>query len=477
MANCRVLIFIVIMLSCLLTTQAAAAVDTGPDNSPTVAQAGSDTVTVTQTLQLNSETPGSIQVTTSADVSLKLKEFSLFVNESAKQVTVDGFRQTTAEDPIEGYKKYEWDGNTRSPSVIYYLNVNTTDGSQEYTTVDAGEWAIVKVPSIPYSWRASEEIEVVKNHEVAGPGVIKRGFAFLGEHEIRTRSANEQRFRLVIPEAANLTESPEAILDNVAYASKHLRVGARDKEVVMIAAPTSDEIQWAHGGTATGSIFWAQDTGKLDSPNNVWIHEYVHTRQGFERTDDFEWFAEGSAEYYAALFTLQQEQIGFEQFQRHLAQRETRYSNAILTNTKDSGFAQYAKGGLVAGRTDQQIRLLTNGSGSLTDIIRQLNADDKRISNAAFIRYVRLYSNDELESEVQAATTTSQSLAMWDTKGHAQAFGEEPHEVESPNTKKTEQDSNTEESNTKESNAWLRFIIALVAINGVVYTIFKIHNR
>lgn len=472
MAHGRVIVLIVIISTSLLTTPAAAVIGTESGESPKAPQASSNTVSLTQTLELTPETPGSIQVTTSADLTLKLKDFHLFVDQSAEQVELNGFVQTTAKDPVDGFDVYAWDGNTRSPSITYKLNVNNTDNRDRYQTVDAGEWAIVETPSIPYSWSASEEIEVTTVNRVAGPGVSKDGFTFLGEYSTVGANANDQRFQLVIPEAANLTEDPDAILDNIKYASDRLQVGGRDNKVIMIAAPSSNQLQWAHGGTAHDSIFWVQDSIKVDSPNNAWVHEYIHTRQNFNTTEDFEWFIEASAEYYAALYTLQQEQIGFKEFSRSLTEGHNRYGNVILTTTDHPSPAQYNKGGFVVGRTDQRIRNATNGSGSLTEIFKQLNNENKPVSNSDFLRYVDLYSTNKISSDVRSATTTSESMSMWDEKEHKQAFGWEPYEVES--SKGDESDKN---SDTQESIGVIIFIFVLIVINIIAYSASKVYNN
>lgn len=476
---CRLLlVFAIVIFGGLLITPAVAVADTGMGKSTPIAQAGSDAVTISQKLELTPETPGSIRVTETVDVTLKLKEFELFVPADGKKLKTDGFSRATAEDPMDGFKMYAWDGNTRSPSITYRLDVNSTRTSRGvrdqvgYETVDAGEWAIISTPGNGWGWTASEDIDVTTDRRIAGPGVVKDGFAFLGEHDIRMKSANGQRFRLVIPKAANLTESPAAILNNITYASRKLRVGERDEDVVMIAAPTPDGINWSHGGTAHDSVFWAIDEARLDHPGNTWIHEYVHTRQDFNQEKDFSWFVEGSAEYYAALYTLQQEQIGFQQFQKHFIITEPYQAKVALTNTKSASPPQYTKGGLVAAGADKRIRLATNGSVSLADIFRRLNSDNEPASNSDFIRYIGLYSNNAIESDVQAATTTSEIMSSWDKNEYTQAFGEEPHEMKSPDTGKTAQDSKT-----RESNGWLRFILALVAVNSIAYGIFKIYNR
>lgn len=438
----RVLVVVVILFSILLTAPAAGAIDTEVDNSPVAAQAGTTPVNITQTMELTPETPGAVRVTTTVDTPRELDEFILGVPESARLIDVDGFSRTTPDDPTEKERYDEevmvaWDQNTDAPSVTYEIDANKTNATlgseptEGYETVDTGDWALVRTPSTPHTWYGSKGIETSVNHQVAGPGVSTDEFTFLGDHEIRTRTVHGQHFRLVIPDAADLVESPTTILDNVAYASEQLQVGERDEEVVMIAAPTSEEFQWSHNGWASGSTFWVRDDSHIKSSNNVWIHEYVHTRQDFNATQDSNWFVEGSAEYYAALYTLQQEQSKFEWFENSLSRQAQKYDDVRLTETKAGARTQYEKGGLVAARTDQQIRLATNGTASLADIFERMNADTTSVSNEDFIEYVGMYGTDELASDVRAATTTSQSMSMWDRDGHKQAFGEEPYPPQS----------------------------------------------
>lgn len=202
---------------------------------------------------------------------------------------------------------------------------------------------------------------------------------------------------------------------------------------------------------------------KINSPRNPWLHEYIHTRQNINTTNNSDWFIEGSAYYYAGMFTLQQGKITYQQFQQYLNISETLGRGAILTNIEaEHADPQNTKGRLVAGRTDQRIRLATNGSASLSDIFRRMNAANESISNADFIKYVGSYGDNETKSYIQTATTTRKPVTMWNKKEHKQAFGEIPHESE---------------ASTKELDGVSIFIMVLIAVNAVAYSVVRIRRR
>ena len=109
MDHSRVVVFVIIIFASLVISPTGVAADTAHETSAPIGQTSSTTVPITQQLQLNPETTGSIHVTTSVDVTLKLKQFGLYINDSAQRVTVDGFSRVNTEDSIAGYDRYEWD--------------------------------------------------------------------------------------------------------------------------------------------------------------------------------------------------------------------------------------------------------------------------------------------------------------------------------------------------------------------------------
>jgi PGF-CTERM protein len=252
--------------------------------------------------------------------------------------------------------------------------------------------------------------------------------AFLGDYELRTHTAHGQQFRLLIPQAADLEAEPAAIFESLASASDRLRVGDRDEDIFMVAAPT-DEVDWAVRGLQLGdSDFWVRDTERLDTPANNWIHEYVHTRQEYETATDSRWFTEGSATYYAALLTLEQQRIGFDRFQRFIATGEDQpQSDAVLSEPDTwENYANYRKGALIAGGLDRQIRLATEQEASLATVFRALNRHDGTVDATTFAGYIERVAGEQTAREAIGATTTDNLIPMWTADEHAAAFGQRP---------------------------------------------------
>ena len=115
-----------------------------------------------------------------------------------------------------------------------------------------------------------------------------------------------------------MREAPRSVLDSLADASNALRVGDRDDEVFVVAAPTSG-VQWGVRGYQTGeSDLWVRDVEPVDSAENPWVHEYVHTRQDFALDPEMRWFREASASYYAALLTYEQGRVPYDGFSQRI---------------------------------------------------------------------------------------------------------------------------------------------------------------
>jgi len=385
---------------------------------------------LTSTLDRTAERTGEITATSSVRIPDRVTELTLRIPEEATVVETEGFSENT-----EG--NYAWDERTDDPSVTFRVPADErvdSDGplaeEGELLFTEADEWALVKIPSVGASWRftGGGEMTVDRRTRIDGPGVAGERMAFLGQYNEHSHTAHGQQFRLIVPHAAALEESPETVFESLSHASDRLRVGERDDEVFMIAAPT-EGVEWGVSGLQGGSAdMWVGDDERVDTPTNVWVHEYVHARQDYETTDETRWFTEASATYYAALFTLEEGRISFEEFRRYLADGEVEpQSQAVL---RDPGSwennADYRKGALVAGEIDRRIRVATESESGFDAVFRSLNSHDGELTAATFERYVAAAANSEVAKHAGKYTTTAETPRMWDSNEHTAAFDQEP---------------------------------------------------
>jgi len=418
--------------------QAADSLDAESPQSVTAAegQPATDrpTIVATTEYRLTPTDPGRVEVQWEFDIPDSVVALNTSVVNGAQNVRADGFARVA-----DG--TYRWDEDeqpTRTPTLTFTVPVNRTRevtgpeaAGGTYTFVDAGDWALFQrqIPrNVAYSYRSSTgEPTVERRSETAGPGVVGTAMVFLGPHETTERSAHGQTFQLVVPDAATLAEERADVFASVTAASDRLRVGDRDERVLMIAAP--QEVPWAIRGLQTGDRdFYVVANETVDSADNVWLHEYVHTRQGFETTDGAEWVIEASAEYYAGLLTLEQGRIDFQTFRNYLERGTySEFDDVRLTapNTWRANAGDYVKGALVAGALDRRIREATDGSASLQGVVERMNRQET-VSHAEFVRFVEDAGGASVRDLARRYTETTATPGLWTQRTHQQVFGSVP---------------------------------------------------
>lgn len=371
---------------------------------------------------------GTYGATTRFEVPDRVTRLNVTLPPKAHSVETTGFSTTDG-------TTYSWDGSTEQPTLTYRMDANETSepgllaGDGDYIFVDRQDWGLVRVPNIGvgWGWRGTT-VRLHRSNTIDGAGAVGDVIAFLGPHREYVREAHGQRFRLIVPADADLEESPEAILDTYAYSADRLRVGSRDSAVFTVAAPTGD-VAWAVRGLQTGPAdIWVRDVERLDDPQNVWIHEYVHSRHGYLTAESAQWFTEASATYYAALLTLDRGAISYDEFRQLLARgTESPQSDSVLADPGTwRNNADYTKGGLVAGDIDRRIRVETDGAATLSTVFRELNARDDPVDSAAFLRAVDDAGGSSVATDAERFTRTSDAPSTWDQSAHDAAFGQLP---------------------------------------------------
>ena len=384
-----------------------------------------------QELRLVYERPGEIAVVHRYSMGANATEMDVGLPLTAIATQTAGFEQT-------GAQTYSWDGITDNPQLRYRISANQTasrsggtlDDDGRLVFADTGEWALVRQPPSTHQLSgttADDSMQLVER-SIAEDGVTGTDMAYLGEYEKFTHSAHNQTFRLIVPENASLEATPAEIFETVSYSAGELAVGAADETVLLIAAPT-DSVPWASRGVQSGPAdMWVQDTEPVAVPRNVWVHEYIHTRQAYEAEQDIEWFTEATATYYAALFTYEQGDISFSAFQRELQQGESdRYEDAVLS-TQDTWEHRpdYTVGPLVIGEIDRELRAETNNTITVQSVFRTLNQHDGPVNEHIFLDAIRSEGTGAIADNAHRYTTTTDRPSMWSSETHIDVFEAEP---------------------------------------------------
>jgi len=388
-------------------------------------------VRITQEFAALRERPGVVRVTRHVDVPDNVESLETTLPEGATVTgTSGGFSRI-------GDRAYEWSGGSDTPSISYRLAVNETgevagpEGTAgRYLFADVGEWGLFRRPQAPVEARYRGSIDFQRETAVDGPGAAGEWLIYVGEATETRRRAHGQTVRLVEPAAADLAESREDIFASVTDASDALRVGQRDDEVLMVAAPTT--VDWAVEGLQVGeSDIYVTADERVDEADNVWLHEYVHSRQDFATTAETRWLGEATATYYAALLTLEQERIGYDAFRRHLAEgADRRYADVVLADPSTWGRAgNYQKGALVAGDLDRRLRDATDSRSDLQAVVRRLNERRTDVEADDLVGIVRDVGTADVAAATDRYTTTTDTPEMWDAAAHQAAFGALPPRI------------------------------------------------
>ncbi|MCU4799792.1 glycyl aminopeptidase [Halobacteria archaeon HArc-gm2] len=391
------------------------------------------TIYLDQTLHRLPDRPGEYE----ADNRYRLPDHAVKLEVTAPE-RATGFRTDGFTD--EGDGVYAWDGETEDPRLRFRMPANRTvdrddplSGPGSYLFVDTGEWGIVQRPALGHAWgwRGSPSVTFDRSLS-ASPGAAGSDVAYLGEYAEYEHTAHGQRFRLVVPAEADLAENRSAVFGTLANASDGLRVGDRDDEVFLIAAPTTD-VRWGARGVQTGDAdAWVRDVERVDDVENVWVHEYVHTRQAYETTGQVRWFTEAAASYYAALHAFEQERVSFRTFQGRLERgTDARHESAVLADTGTWRYnPDYYVGPLVLGDLDRRTRTASDSERALHTVFARLNDADGTVDAGQFYEYVADTGGTDDADLTRRYAETTERPTVWNVSTHQAVFGPVPAQIE-----------------------------------------------
>jgi hypothetical protein len=289
-------------------------------------------------------------------------------------VSLDGDVQVVDAEGFDGGSTHRWDGETASPSLVY-----AADPTAELGYESGDGWVLTAVPE-----HDGESVEVVPEPT----GVVGSEMLLVGEHAVHERSVGCQTIRLVVPEGVATPAEPDRILDALETATRDFDVGHRYGTVRVFVVPEATRPVY-RTGRASGPDVWVRADRPLDVVDNTWIHEYVHTRQGFSLGDRMAWFREASAMYYAARISADAGLLSGEAYRNGIdAWTRDSTSQQTLAEASSLDNVAYYKGGAVLAALHRKIRAATDGRRTLADVFARMNAHDGPITYGLFKSFV-----------------------------------------------------------------------------------------
>jgi len=315
----------------------------------------------------------------------RVDDLSLVVGAGATVTEASGFERV---GDGEGTRLVPADGRTAATVTLRVAapGPNPDDG----TYVAAEDWALTRVPYVVARWspRGADGTRSVRplgdeyGALADAPGeTYGDRYAMVGPQTSETVTLRDQQVRIVRPSGTDLDAGRETVAATLRSASANLEVGDRDDSLTVFAP--SEPARRGGESFPTRDEAWVRADSRVNSPNNVWVHEYVHTRQDFRLSEDMQWFREASAEYYAARLTHEQGRISARAMHAHLDGEPV---GATLTRPSSwgDGRAPYTKGARVLALLDRNIRQSTDGERSLQDVFRRMNEHDGQVTYAEF---------------------------------------------------------------------------------------------
>jgi len=230
----------------------------------------------------------------------------------------------------------------RSSIVRYSENLQKVSNSTLEQTKTADKYWMVYNPGTAYrggeypstnDWvfAPTPEHDQEVRLEPAGTGYIGQKILFLGEYSTHQESAGCQNFIVIEPAGSEFNTQKK--LGALASSSHLLDFGESYSTVRIFAAPYIK-------GDLSGFVprfeneILLEGGSSVNSPQNVWVHEYVHTRQWGSGGGALSWLNEGAATYFAARTSLELGLISPLEYDRWLDSQQSYNPDTTLSEAR-----------------------------------------------------------------------------------------------------------------------------------------------
>ena len=234
-------------------------------------------------------------------------------------------------------------------------------------------------------------------------GVVTVGDrAFVGNLSVSSRDAGNATVTVVVP--AGMDVDPQLKSYFLAEFVSPYDLGSHGTDATIVLAPDALPHRGATyaDGTAYVTVpqFWDGHVG------SVWLHEYVHTRQGYDAETEMSWFTEASAEYLSyRIMAEQYDEVTDDDVVSRL-ESLPEHPDATLSepSTWDGESVDYTRGPRLLYAVDATIREGSGGEHTVFDVFRAMNELDDPITVEEFRRIVEEHSGED-EAWIEDAIT------------------------------------------------------------------------
>ena len=282
------------------------------------------------------------------------------------------------------------DGGPVTVTVAYATPAN---GTREFTADHVYPGSVDARAGWAYLPRSALPAALERGAGDPATGVVTVGpWALVGDLTAASAPVRNSRVTVVAPAGMDVDPARKAGF-LAEFVSPYELHPSPPEEVTFVVAPDtlpSAGRTYGETGYITQRGFWDGDA------SSVWIHEYVHTRQGFDLTSEMRWFREASATYLSARLLEEQYEGVTERDVRTRLEATPDHPGTALANRSawDDTSADYERGARLLYAVDAAIRMETDGNRTLVDVVRAMNRRDDPLTVDEFVRIVERYAGD-----------------------------------------------------------------------------------
>jgi hypothetical protein len=318
----------------------------------------SDEVKIIYTVsQTDGATAGQVElVVNSPD---RVVEFDITPSSAVEVTAMDGFSK-------EG-DNFAWDGRTAQPTLVYVIPASVA-------TVLTATYSDISRNYIETNLSAryyGDPVDFTKETVIAGKGTTHSFSIALWDRAYSATSADGTDISVVAPpvtgggSVAIFNSELQQLRDEYVVIDEFFQFDRGDDQLVVFVRPNDSAGLEANVVGSAGSSGIIQLEPSATTDVEVLAHEFTHTQQDFQTTQELNWFVEGSAQYLGQYYAYHTTDQSFQEFYDRISVSDEYATTDLRSLTNASEQADYDKGGHVAAGLDVEIRSRSDGTARL----------------------------------------------------------------------------------------------------------------